>query len=142
MDPNFQELAREISDSVDARLRAAFVDSEARLRAALVDAEARIEQRVERRIERRVERRVERRLDARFEERLNQFEERTEKRMQMHFENLEGTIRLAAEGYAAGLDRLDRQVAEMNAQFRAQFADHALVLGDHEKRIGKLEGSP
>ena len=95
MDPNFQELAREIIQEVEARVKT----------------------------------------------HLDQFESRAEQRMQMHFENLEGAVRLTAEGYAASLEGIDRQLAEMNTQFRAQFGDHALVLRDHEKRIGKLEES-
>jgi phosphopentomutase len=100
MDPNFQELAREI----EAHLRAAFVDSEARIK-----------------------------------EHIDRFEERAEKRMQMHFENLEGTVRLAAEGYGATLEGIDRRLEELNQKFDTKFGDHDLVLADHGKRISNLE---
>ena len=104
MDQNFQELAREIAETVEARLRTAFVDSEARIK-----------------------------------EHIDKFEDRAEKRMQMHFENLEGTVRLAAEGYGSTLEGIDRKLAEMNTRFDEKFGDHDLVLADHNKRISKLE---
>lgn len=115
MEPQFQELAREISEAVESRLQGRIDDFESRM---------------DRRFEA-----FERRTDTRFEEAA----QRTELRMQMHFENVESLIRQLGESYGATLERLDRRMAEMNATFAAKFGDHDRTLGHHHRRITKLE---
>ena len=86
---------------------------------------------------------VEKRLSGAFEERIkthiDQFEERAELRMKMHFENLESKVTLAAEGYGATLEGINRELAELNEKVDNGFRDHALILKDHSKRITELE---
>jgi hypothetical protein len=109
MDPQFQELAKEIADAVEGRV---------------VDA-------------------VEKRLSGAFEERIkthiNEFEQRAELRMRMHFENLDSKVTLAAEGYGATLQKIERGLAELNKKVDTTFADHTLILADHNRRITGLK---
>lgn len=105
MDPQFQELAREISEAVAQRLRSEFGESESRVKAH-----------------------------------IDKFEQRAETRMKMHFENLEEKVKMAAEGYGATLDGIERELADLNKKVDTKFGDHDLVLTDHSKRIIKLEG--
>ena len=115
MDPNFQELAREIIQEVEARVKTHLDQFETR---------------------------AEKRMQMHFETmegRMQMHFENTEERMQMHFESMEGTVRLAAEGYGATLAGIDRKLAALNEKFDKKFGDHDLVLADHNKRISKLE---
>ena len=106
MDPQFQVLAREISEAVAERLRGEFGESEARVK-----------------------------------KHIDEFEKRAETRMQMHFENLEEKVEMAAEGYDATLKGIERRLTEINTDFGTKFHDQDLVLTDHSKRIVKLEES-
>ena len=121
MDPQFKGLASEIADAVEERLSGAF----------------------EERIKTHVEEAVDKRLPGNFEERIkthiDQFEQRAELRMQMHFENLEQQVTSAAEGYGGVLDGIRRELVELNEKVDTKFADHDLVLMDHNKRITELE---
>jgi uncharacterized protein Yka (UPF0111/DUF47 family) len=104
MDPQFQELAREISEAVEQRLRSSFGDSESRIK-----------------------------------EHIDKFEQRAEQRMKMHFENLEEKVTLAAEGYGATLDGINRELSELNEKVDTRLGDHDRVLHNHNGRITKLE---
>ena len=74
-------------------------------------------------------------VDGRFLRRIEQFE----KRAQVYMEELRSTVKLAAEGYGATLDRIDRQLAELNAKVDTKFGDHERVLQDHASLIKALE---
>ena len=123
MDPQFQELAKEIADAVEKRLSGAF--------------EGRIATRVEERLSGAFEQRVKTHLDT-LEERvkthINNFEQRAETRMKMHFENLETKVTLAADGYGATLKKIERELVDLNKKVDEKFADHDLVLTDHNRR--------
>jgi cell division septum initiation protein DivIVA len=54
-------------------------------------------------------------------------------------ESLRDEVRLAAEGYGATLERIERELADLNAKFDIKFTDHDRVLTDHNRRITKLE---
>jgi uncharacterized protein Yka (UPF0111/DUF47 family) len=109
MDPQFQELAKEIADALEERLTTS----------------------------------LEKRLSGAFEERIkthiDNFEGRAETRMKMHFENLEEKVKMAAEGYGATLDGIERELTDLNKKVDKQVGDYDLVLTDHSKRIVKLE---
>ena len=148
MDPQFQELASEIADAVEKRLSGTF---EARIASKVEERlsgtlEERIATKVEERLSGAFEERIkthinefEKRADASFKQHINEFEERAELRMKMHFENLESNVTLAAEGYGATLDGINRKLADLNEKVDNGFRDHALVLTDHSERIAKLE---
>jgi len=111
MDPQFQELASEIADAVDKRLPRDF--------------------------EERITNNIEERLSGAFEQRIkthiNLFEQRAGLRMQMHFENLETKVTLAADGYGATLKKIERELIDLNKKVDEKFADHDLVLTDHNR---------
>ena len=86
---------------------------------------------------------VEKRLSGAFEQRIkthiDQFEQRAELRMKMHFENLDGLITGAAEGYGINLERLERELKDLNRKLDTTVADHGRVISDHSDKITKLE---
>ena len=116
MDPQFQEFASEVADAVEKRLSGAF------------------EQRIKTHIDQ-----FEQRADQSFKTHVDQFEQRAELRMQMHFENLETKVTLAAEGYGSTLKKIERELVDLNKKVDEKFADHDLVLMDHNKRITAQE---
>lgn len=144
MDPQFEELARRIADDVEKRFSKRFEEAEERLEERLAkrvadDVNARFVERFQA---------AETRLSAQFagaEARLSaQFtgaEERLATGAKMHMEELRSMIKVTAEGYGATLDRIDRQLAELNAKFDTKFGDHDKVLLDHASRISALERS-
>lgn len=120
MDPPFQELAAEIVRAVEERL-------DARLERQTNDLGARVKSRFDQ-------------SEERIRTHIDRFEERAE-RMEMHFENLEGMVKRAAEGYGATLDRIERDVSELKSSTRDGFADIKSVLSNHHARIAALEES-
>lgn len=80
---------------------------------------------------------AERRLDARFDD----AERRLSDGARVHAENLEHEIKIAAEGYGATLESIDRELKRLDTKWDTQIADHNSVLLDHGKRIRKLETS-
>ena len=59
--------------------------------------------------------------------------------MKMHFENLETKVTLAADGYGGTLQKIERELADLNKKVDTKFDDHAAILRDHSKRIVALE---
>jgi len=132
MDPQFQELASEIADAVEKRLSGAF---EERIKTHVEEA---VDKRLPRDFEERITNNIEERLSGAFEQRIkthiNLFEQRAGLRMQMHFENLETKVTLAADGYGATLKKIERELVDLNKKVDEKFADHDLVLTDHNRR--------
>jgi hypothetical protein len=64
---------------------------------------------------------------------------RTEQRMQVHFERMEGLVRLTAEGFGATLGSLDRRMDRLERTCATRFIDYDRILGNHNERIGQLE---
>jgi arginyl-tRNA synthetase len=120
MDPQFQELATEIADAVEKRLSGAF----------------------EERIKTHFEERIKTHFEERIKDHIDKFEQRAETRMRMHFENLESQVKLAAEGYGATLEGIERRLTEINTKFDTKFGEHDRVLADHNGRITTLENRP
>lgn len=77
--------------------------------------------------------------EGRVRKDMQDFEERTESRMKMHFEEMQGQVRLAAEGYGMNLDRIERELKALNAKMDTKFGDHEQVLINHNERISALE---
>jgi len=132
MDPQFQELASEIANAVEKRLSGAF---EERIKTHVEEA---VDKRLPRDFEERITNNIEERLSGAFEQRIkthiNLFEQRAGLRMQMHFENLETKVTLAADGYGATLKKIERELVDLNKKVDEKFADHDLVLTDHNRR--------
>ena len=115
MEPQFEELAQRIADVVDQRFAPRFNDAEKQLTSRFDDAE--------------------KRLGTAFAD----AEKRLSHGMKMHTEQLKDVVKLAAEGYGATLERIDRQLAELNAKVDTKFGDNDKVLQDHASRINALE---
>ena len=149
MDPQFQELANEVADAVEKRLAG---DFEQRLKTHVDET---VEKHVSGGFEERIATNVERRLSGAFEERIkthvvdtleerikehiDKFEERAELRMKMHFESLETKVTLAAEGYGGTLQKIERELVDLNKKVDTKFDDHSTILRDHGTRIAELE---
>ena len=70
---------------------------------------------------------------------IKQLEIRVEERLQIHFEGVTQLVKLGAEGYGATLQKIERELADLNKKVDIKFADHDLVLSSHNIRITKLE---
>ena len=146
MDPQFQELAGEIADAVEKRLSGAFEERikthveeavDTRLTGNFEDRIASNIEGLSGAFEERIATNIEKRLSGAFEQthqdthrpvraasrpelqdHIDQFEQRAELRMQMHFENLETKVTLAAEGYGATLKKIERELVESEQESR------------------------
>ena len=77
---------------------------------------------------------------------LARFATRTEDRFseliahsKMVAEDLKDTVKRAAEGYGATLDRIERDLGELTQKVENGFADQGKILSNHEQRITTLE---
>jgi hypothetical protein len=52
----------------------------------------------------------------------------------IHAEEMKAEVKLAAEGYGATLEGIDRRLTELAAKWDTKITDHDLVLADHAKR--------
>jgi hypothetical protein len=112
MDPQFQELAKHIADDVEKRFEGVIVKR-------LGEAE--------------------KRLGDVIDKRLSDAEKGLSDGAKMHMEELRSEIKLGAEGYGATLERIERQLTELNAKVDTKFGDHDKVLLDHATRNSALE---
>lgn len=112
MDPQFQELAKHIADDVVKRLDDVVVKR-------LGEAE--------------------KHLDGVIGKRLDEAEKRLSEGARMNMEELRTATKLAAEGYAATLESIDRRLDRLEQKVDNGFRDHALLLTNHEQRITALE---
>ena len=89
-------------------------------------------------------------LDDRFaasEQRLTQVivqqletaQQHHEGRLQVHMEDLKGVVTTTAEAYGGTLDRIERDLGEMNKKMDARFSDHDKALANHGQRLVTLE---
>ena len=57
----------------------------------------------------------------------------------VNMEELKSEVKLAAEGYGATLEGIERQLSDLNTKFDTKCGNHDLVLTNHNTRITKLE---
>jgi hypothetical protein len=57
----------------------------------------------------------------------------------LNLEELKTEVKLAAEGYGANLDRIERELVALNKKMDMKFTDHHLILANHNTRITTLE---
>ena len=112
MDPQFQELARHIADDVVKRIDGVVVKR-------LGEAE--------------------KGFDELIVKRLGEAEKRLSDGAQMNMEELRTATRLVAEGYGVTLERIERQLNELNTKWDTTIGDHDKALRDHAARITALE---
>lgn len=108
MDPQFQELSRELSETITKAVTAS----------------------VEKRLDD-----FEKRLVVRVDDATKELKHQAE----LHREALRQDVRAVADGYAATLEGIERELVELNEKVDKKFVDHDLVLSDHNERLVKLE---
>jgi exonuclease VII small subunit len=74
---------------------------------------------------------AEQRLKAHVDEAKNDLKHQA----QVYKDELKEEGRKAAEGYGGTLERIERDLADLNKTVATKFRDHDLVLSDHNKRI-------
>lgn len=57
----------------------------------------------------------------------------------VHAEEMTAQVKLAAEGYGATLESIERSLKDLSSKWDTKIADHDLVLANHAKRIENLE---
>jgi hypothetical protein len=56
-------------------------------------------------------------------------------------EDVKDTVKKAAEGYGATLERIERDLGDLNRKVDDNHADHSVVLANHGTRLTRLERS-
>lgn len=57
----------------------------------------------------------------------------------IHAEEMNAQVKLAADGYAATLDSIDRRLKRLETKWDTTISDHDRVLASHNQRISSLE---
>ena len=57
----------------------------------------------------------------------------------IHAEEMQAQAKLAAEGYGATLEGIERSLKDLATKWDTKIGDHDLVLANHAKRIENLE---
>ena len=127
MDPQFQELAQHIADDVVKRIDGVVVKR-------LGEAEKRLGGVIGERLDE-----AEKHLDGVIGKRLDEAEKRLSEGARIHMEDLKSTIQMTAEGYGVTLERIERQLTELNTKWDTTIGDHGTALKDHGARITALE---
>lgn len=123
MDPQLQEAAKQIADAVERRLVARLSDR--------FDA---FEERLESRFGT-----FEHRVDGLVAMRLGEAETRLAEGAKAHAEELRDLVKLAAEGYGATLESIDRRLDRLEKKVDNGFADQARVLRQHTSEINTVK---
>ena len=120
MDPQFRELADEITRSVSA---AVMHDVAEALKQHVTDVVAAAEDRLTRHVD----------------GRLHATEERLSEQARVNVEAVKDQAKLAAEGYAGTLDGIQRDLTEIKSVLRTRFEHDDGVLANHNTCITTLE---
>jgi hypothetical protein len=127
MDPQFQELAAQISNDVTDRVTASITEVvNARVIEAVKAAEERLAHQAQ------VNAKA---LNAAF----TGAERRLFEQARVNVEAVKEQARLAAEGYAATLDAIHGRLDRIEAKIDSKFSVHDAVLKNHNNRITALE---
>lgn len=57
----------------------------------------------------------------------------------IHAEEMKEQVKLAAEGYGATLENIERSLKDLAGKWDTKIGDHDLVLANHTQRIENLE---
>jgi len=122
MDPQFEELARVVADSVRQEIDPSFVAIDKRF------------DEIDKRFDE-----FEGRLTSHIDKQLAGAVKELKHQAQLHKEELKDEVKKAAEGYDATLKKIERELVDLNENVDTGFRDRDLVLKDHTGRIIKLE---
>ena len=89
-----------------------------------------------------VDKRIAKHLNAaekRLAKRFRAAEKRLSNGARMNMEELRAATKLAAEGYGATLEQIERRLNELNSKWDTQISDHDKALTKHAERITALE---
>ena len=137
MEPQFEELAKRITDDVANRI----TDDVARR--ITDDVANRITDDVARRITDDVAPRitadVTNRVTANVERIVYEAKEELRHQARVNVEEVKAQAKAVAENDGGVLDDIHRQLQDLNAKVDVKFRDHDVVLANHHSRITKLE---
>ena len=146
MDPQFEELARRVATEVVGQLSPKLVDDVSdrvieQLSSKLVaDVSDSVIERLSPKLTADVTESVVREASPRIALTVaDKVEKSLEGRMQIHFERMEGLVKVAAEGYGATLGSIDRRLTRLEKKWDTKISDHDQILGNHNQRISSLE---
>lgn len=151
MEPQFEELARQISDVVTERVSDVVIERVSDIVTKRVSddvmrqiaaAERRISDNVTAQIgaaEDRIAERVLRTVTANVETIVETAKDELKHQATVNVEEVKQQATAIAESYGGVLDGIHRQLQDLNAKVDVKFRDHDLVLANHHGRITKLE---
>lgn len=70
---------------------------------------------------------------------LEAAQQHLEGRLQPHAEDLKDLVTRAAEGYGGTLEKIERDLSELNQKIDNGFSVHGSTLADHNRRLVRLE---
>jgi hypothetical protein len=112
VDPQFEELAREIAESVTAAVTKSI---ETRLQSHFRETQDGVKAQI------------------------NSLEGRLEERLTIHFEGVKDQVQRGAEGYGVTLESIDRRLDRLERDWNKNFRLHSSVLKNHADRIDVIE---
>ena len=80
-------------------------------------------------------------VEKRFSKRFDDAEKRLSEGALVNMEELKTVVKLAAEGYGATLEAMNRRLEGLEQKLDDNLRDHGLILKNHEQRISGLEQS-
>jgi uncharacterized phage infection (PIP) family protein YhgE len=137
MDPQFQELSDQISKNVSAIVTRDVTAAVTRDVTAAVTRD--VTATVSRDVTAVVTRDVTAAVSANLTEVLKAAEQRLSSQATILAEDVKGQAKLAAEGYAATLDGINRRLDGIEKAVNTKLLDHDKVLANHASRLVALE---
>jgi len=123
LDEKFASAETRLSETIDRKLDEKFAGAEKRLSETIDEKFAGAEER----------------LAGHVSRELGTATQHLKGLMQVHFENMQGLVKVAADGYGGTLESIDRRLKELSTKWDAKIGDHDLVLQNHAERLEKLE---
>jgi iron uptake system EfeUOB component EfeO/EfeM len=144
MDPQLQELSREISQAVTAAVTESVTTAvtESVTAAVTKSVTAAVTKSVTESVTAAVTESVEKRLESHsqdIKDQINKLENRVEERLQIHYEGVRDQVKRGAEGYGATLESIDRRLDRLEHEWNRNFQMHSQVLKSHADRIDAIE---
>lgn len=132
MDPQLQEIVRQIADAVDKKVSLRLDDAEARLATRFDDAEAGLATQFSKAEARQTE------FETRPSERIEEAEARLTSAANANIEQLREFLRETAERNSALLESINRRLASLEQKVDTGFVDHGKMLRQHTLQLNAL----
>lgn len=131
MEQLFIELRQAIASDFDGRFEAMESRLDAKLDAKFAEQERRLTERLTVALTDHLTGVVVRQLET--------AEQHLEDRLKVYLEELRGLVINAAEGYGGTLEKIERELIDMNKRFDTRLLDHDKALANHNQRLLVLE---